>query len=74
VRFGCAFFGLRVWEGHDFYFFRGGGRGWGGVPRVLISGSEPEWEIQRTGWGGSTRCIMHRVHTSLIYIYMAFVL
>jgi hypothetical protein len=51
VRFGCAFFGLRVWEGHDFYFFRGGGRGWGGVPRVLISGSEPEWEIRRTGWG-----------------------
>ncbi len=32
-RFGCAFFssrrmhGLRVSEGHDFYFFRGGG--WG---------------------------------------------
>jgi len=27
-RFGCAFFGLRVWEGYDFYFFGGGGRGW----------------------------------------------
>jgi hypothetical protein len=28
-RFGCPFFGLRVQEGHDFYFFRGGGEGVG---------------------------------------------
>jgi hypothetical protein len=25
MRFGCASFGLRVEEGHDFYFFREGG-------------------------------------------------
>jgi len=45
-RFECAFFGLRVEEGHDFYFFRGGEGG--GVLGVLIGGSEPEWEMQRT--------------------------
>jgi hypothetical protein len=41
-----------------------GGGGGGGVLGVLIGGSEPEWEMQRTGWGGSTGCIMHRIHTS----------
>jgi hypothetical protein len=48
-----------------FYFFswRGGGGG-GGVLGVLIGGSEPEWEMRRTGWGGSTGCIMHWIHTS----------
>ncbi len=52
--------GEEIWEGHDFYFFRGGG-----VLGVLIGGSEPEWEMRRIGWGGSTGCIMHRVHTSM---------
>jgi hypothetical protein len=47
-----------------FIFFVEGGRGWGWGSRVLIGGSEPKWEMRRTGWGGSTRCIMHRVHTS----------
>ncbi len=44
--------------------WRGGGGG-GGVLGVLIGGSEPKWEMRRTRWGGSTGCIMHRVHTSL---------
>jgi hypothetical protein len=43
----------------------GGGGGGGGVLGVLIGGSESEWEMRRTGWGGSTGCIMHRVYTSL---------
>jgi hypothetical protein len=47
-----------------FIFFMEGGGGGGGVLGVLIGESEPEWEMQRTGWGGSTGCIMHRVHTS----------
>jgi len=35
-----------------FIFFRGGGEGVeGGVLRVLIGGSEPEWKMRRTGWG-----------------------
>jgi len=34
-RSGCAFFGLRVQEGHDFYFFRGGGQGVGWGSRGL---------------------------------------
>jgi hypothetical protein len=33
-------------------------------PGVLIGGSELEWEMRRTGWEGSTGCIMHWVHTS----------
>jgi len=41
-----------------------GGGGGGGVIGVLIGGSELEWEMRRTGWGGSTGCIMHRVHTN----------
>ncbi len=40
------FFGLRV-----FIFFVEGGGGGGGVLGVLIGGSEPEWEMRRTGWG-----------------------
>ncbi len=28
-----------------------GGGGGGGVLGVFISGSEPEWEMRRTGWG-----------------------
>jgi hypothetical protein len=47
-----------------FIFFMEGGRGGGGVLGVLIGGSELEWEMRRTRWGGSTGCIMHRVHTS----------
>jgi hypothetical protein len=47
-----------------FIFFVEGGGGGGGVLGVLIGGSEPEWEMQRTRWVGSTGCIMHRVHTS----------
>jgi len=35
-----------------FIFFMEGGGGGGGVLGVLIGGSEPEWEMQRTGWGG----------------------
>jgi len=46
-----------------FFLWKGGGGG-GGVLRVLIGGSEPEWEMRRTGWGGSTGCIMHWVDTS----------
>jgi len=50
-----------------FIFFVEGGRGeggGGGVLGVLIGGNEPKWEMRRTGWGGSTGCIIHRVHTS----------
>jgi len=50
-----------------FIFFVEGGGGRGGVLRVSIGGSESEWEMRRTGWGGSTGCIIHRVHTN-IYI------
>ncbi len=28
-----------------------GGGGEGGVLKVLIGGSEPEWEMRKTGWG-----------------------
>ncbi len=49
-----------------FIFFVEGGGGGGGVLGVLIGGSEPEWEMRRTGWGGLTGCIMHQVHTSII--------
>jgi hypothetical protein len=48
-----------------FIFFVEWGEGWGGVLGVLIGGSEPEWEMQRTKWGGLTGCIMHRVHTNV---------
>jgi len=47
-----------------FIFFVEGGGGGGGVLGVLIGGNEPEWKMQRTGWGGSTGCIMHWVHIS----------
>jgi hypothetical protein len=59
------FFWAKGLGGSWFLFFswRGGG-GRGGVLGVLIGGSELEWEMWRTGWGGSTGCIMHRVHTS----------
>ncbi len=56
------FFWAKGLGGSWFLFFswrRGGGGG--GVLRVLIGGSEPEWEMRRTGLGGSTGCIMHRV-------------
>jgi hypothetical protein len=46
-----------------FIFFVEGGGGGGGVLGVVIGGSELEWEMRRTGWGGLTGCIMHRVHT-----------
>ncbi len=51
------FFWAKGLGGSRFLFFswRGGGGG-GGVLGVLIG--------RRTGWGGSTGCIMHRVHTS----------
>jgi hypothetical protein len=42
--------------------------GVGLVLGVLIGGSEPKWEMRRTKWGGSTGCIMHRVHSSIVYI------
>jgi hypothetical protein len=45
--------------GSYFYFFRGGGGGGGGVLGVLIGGNELEWKMRRTGWGGSTGCIIH---------------
>ncbi len=35
TRFGCVYFELKVLEGHDFYFFCGGGRGWGWGSRGL---------------------------------------
>jgi len=50
-----------------FWFFSwrgGGGGGGGGVLGVLMGGNEPKWEMRRTGWRGSTGCIMHRVHTN----------
>jgi len=50
-----------------FIFFVEGGGGGGRVLGVLIGGSEPEWEMQRTRWGGSTGCVMHRVHTDYCY-------
>jgi hypothetical protein len=61
------FFWAKGLGGSWFLFFswRGGGGG-GGVLGVLIGGSELEWEMRRTGWGESMRCIMHRVHTSFI--------
>ncbi len=46
------------------FFSWRGERGGGGVLGVLIGGSELEWEMRRIGWGGSTGCIMHQVHTS----------
>ncbi len=54
--------------GFLFFSWRGGGGGVG-VLGVLIGGSEPEWEMRRTGWGGSTGCIMHRVHTSMKWMF-----
>jgi hypothetical protein len=48
-----------------FIFFVEGGRGEGEVLGVLIGGSELEWEMRKTGWWGSTGCIMHRVHTNM---------
>jgi hypothetical protein len=61
----CFFWAKGLW-GSWFLFFswRGGG---GGVLGVLIGGNELEWEMRKTGWGGSTGCIMHRVHTSNHY-------
>jgi len=50
-----------------FFSWRRGGGG-GGVLGVLIGGSESKWEMRRTGWGGSTGCIMHRVHISVLNI------
>jgi hypothetical protein len=50
-----------------FFSWMGGG-GKGEVLGVLIGGSEPEWKMRRTGWGESTRCIMHRVHTNHSWI------
>ncbi len=58
--------GEEIWVRFFFFSWRGGGGG-GGVLGVLIGGSELEWEMRRTGWGGSTECIMHRVHTSSFY-------
>jgi hypothetical protein len=36
------------------------------IPKRVRHRLEPEWEMRRTEWGGSTRCIMHRVHTSSV--------
>jgi hypothetical protein len=36
------------------FFVEGGGGGGGGVIGDLISGSEPEWEMRRTGWARLT--------------------
>jgi hypothetical protein len=48
-----------------FIFFVEGGKGGGGVLGVLIDGSEFEWEMRRTGWGGDQRgALCTRVHTS----------
>ncbi len=46
------FFWAKGLGGSWFLFFswRGGGGG-GGVLGVLIGGSEPEWEMRKTGWG-----------------------
>ncbi len=54
------FFWVKSLGGSWFLFFSWkGGEDGGEVLRVWIGGSEPEW-------GGSTGCIMHRVHTSQI--------
>ncbi len=68
------FFWVKGLGGSLFLFFswRGGGGG-GGVLGVLIDGSELEWEMRRTGWGGSTGCIMHRVHTSNMLMKQNFI-
>jgi len=55
-----------------FIFFVEGGGGGGGVLGVLIGGNELEWEMRRTGRGGSTGCIMHWVHTSCFLIHKDF--
>ncbi len=34
------------------------------IPKRVRHRLEPEWEMRRTRWGGSTGCIMHRVHIS----------
>jgi hypothetical protein len=39
------------------------------IPKRVCHRLELEWEMRRTGWGGSTGCIMHRVHTSTIYYW-----
>jgi len=36
------------------------------IPKRVRHRLKPEWEMRRTGWGGSTRCIMHQVHTSSV--------
>jgi hypothetical protein len=36
------------------------------IPKRVRHRLEPEWEMWRTGWGGSTGCIMHWVHTSIV--------
>jgi len=48
-----------------FIFFVEGEGGGGEVLRVLIGGSEPEWEMEGPV-RGSTRCIMHWVHISTL--------
>jgi hypothetical protein len=48
-----------------FIFFVEGGRGGGGVLRVLIGGSELEWEMRRTGWGDRRGALCTRVHTNV---------
>ncbi len=40
-----------VVDGGDIFGIWRGGGGEGGVLRVLIGGSEPEWEMRRIGWG-----------------------
>jgi hypothetical protein len=34
------------------------------IPKRVCHRLEPEWKKRRIGWGGSTGCIIHRVHTS----------
>jgi hypothetical protein len=36
------------------------------IPKWIRHCLELEWKMQRIGWGRSTGCIMHRVHTSII--------
>ncbi len=63
------FFWAKGLGGSWFLFFswRGGGGG-GGVLGVLRGGNDLEWEMWKTGWGGLTGCIMHRVHISGNYL------
>jgi hypothetical protein len=50
-----------------FIFFVEGGGGGGAVLEVLIGGSELEWEMRRTEWGGLTGALC--TGFTLVFVY-----